>query len=132
MSNTCQLHRDEIPQPRQAQHRINPNYKTMTGLSMDMKVMPTSYKGHNFILVVIDEVPNIMVMIPIYQSRSEEIINVLIEHVFSKYSIPECMIRDQDGAFMYTLIGYVFKMLAIKIKTIALYNHQSLQAEHGI
>ena len=33
---------------------------------------------------------------------------------------------------MSRLIDYLFKRLNIKIKTVALYNHQFLQAEHGI
>ena len=37
----------------------------------------------------------------------------------------------QDSAFML-LINYLFKKLDIKIKTVAPYNHQLLQAEHGI
>ena len=39
---------------------------------------------------------------------------------------------DQDSTFMSSLINYLFKKLNIKIKTVAPYNHQSLQAEHGI
>ena len=39
---------------------------------------------------------------------------------------------DQDSAFMSSLMTYLFHRLDIKIKTIAPYNHQSLQAEHGI
>ena len=39
---------------------------------------------------------------------------------------------DQDSAFRSLLITYLFHRLNIKIKTIAPYNHQSLQAEHGI
>ena len=39
---------------------------------------------------------------------------------------------DQDSAFMSILMNYLFKRLNIKIKTVAVYNHQSLQAEHGI
>ena len=38
---------------------------------------------------------------------------------------------DQDSAFMSMLINYLFKRLNIKIKTVASYNHQSVQAEHG-
>ena len=33
---------------------------------------------------------------------------------------------------MLTLINYLFTKLDIKIKMVAPYNHQSLQAEHGI
>ena len=39
---------------------------------------------------------------------------------------------DLDSAFMSSLMNYLFKRLGIKIKTVAPYNHQSLQAEHGI
>ena len=39
---------------------------------------------------------------------------------------------DLDSAFMLTLMNYIFKNLGIKIKTVAPYNHQSLQVEHGI
>ena len=39
---------------------------------------------------------------------------------------------DQDSAFMSSLMNYLFKTLDIKIKTVAPYNHQSLQAEDGI
>ena len=53
----------------------------MTRLSMDLKVMPKSYRGYKLILVVLDEVTNFMVTIPIHQSRSEEIGHALIEQV---------------------------------------------------
>ena len=39
---------------------------------------------------------------------------------------------DQDSAFMSSLMRYLFKKLGISIKTVGPYNHQSLQAEHGI
>ena len=39
---------------------------------------------------------------------------------------------NQDSAFMSSLMNYQFHKFDIKIKTAAPYNHQSLQAEHGI
>ena len=39
---------------------------------------------------------------------------------------------DQNCAFMSSVMNYLFKKLDIKIKKVAPYNHQSLQAEHGI
>ena len=76
----------------------------MMKFSMELKIMPWSYKGHEFILVVIDEVTNFMVTIIIYEARLEEIGDTLNEHVFSKNNTPECMIMNQDSAFMSTLI----------------------------
>ena len=101
----------------------------MSRLSMDLKVMPRSHKGHR---CIIDEVTNYLVTVPIFQARSEEIGEALIENVIMKYCIPEYIIMDQDSAFMSSLMTYLFHKFDIKIKTVAPYNHQSLQAEHRI
>ena len=132
----CQLNRkDKLPE-RQLQPGINLNYRPLSRLSMDLKVMPKSYKGDKYILCVIDEVTNYIVTAPVKQARSEEIGEILINSVFSnispKYCVPDYIIMDLDSAFMSSLMSYLFKRLGIRIKTVALYNHQSLQAEHGI
>ena len=57
---------------------------------------------------------------------------MLIEHVVTKYCVPDCIIMDQDSAFMSLLMNYLFNKFDITIKTVASYNHQSLQDEHGI
>ena len=62
----------------------------------------------------------------------EEVREALIEHVIMKYCIPDCLIMDQDSAFMSSLMNYLFSKFNIKIKMVSPYNHQSLQAEHGI
>ena len=125
----CQLACNEKPPPRQLQSRINPNYVPLSRLSMDLKVMPRS---HKFIVCMFDEVTNYLITVPIYQARSEEIGEALIEHVITKYNIPEYIIMDQDSAFMSSLMTYLLNTFNIKIKAVAPYNHQSLQAEHGI
>ena len=88
--------------------------------------MPKSHKGHKFVLCIIDEVTNYLITVLIYQSRSEEIGDALIENIL------DYIIMDQDSTFMSLLMNDLFKRLNIRIMTIASYNHQSLQAEHGI
>ena len=127
----CQLACNEKPPSRQYQARINPNYMPMLRLSMDLKVMPRLHKGHKYILCAIDEVPNYLITVPIFQVRSEEI-DPLIENVITKYCIPEYKIMDQHSTFMSGLMTYLLHKFNIKIKTVTPYNHQSLQAEHGI
>ena len=68
-------------------------------------------------------------MVPIFQARSEEVGEALLEHVITKHCIPDYIIMDQDSAFMSLLMTYLFHRLNIKIKTIAPYNRQPLQAE---
>ena len=128
----CQLVRmDKLPM-RQLQPRIYLNYRPLSRLSMDLKVMPRLQKGHKFMLCVIDEVTNYLITVPIYHAKSSEVGEALIENVIAKYCIPDCIIMDQDSAFMSSSMNYLFRKFEIKVKTIAPYNHQSLQAEHGI
>ena len=104
----------------------------MSRLNMDLKVMPRSQKGHHFILCILDKVTNYLVTAPLFQARSEEVGEALIEHIITKYGTPEYMIMDQGSAFMSSLMNYLFKVLHIKTKTVGPYNHKSLQAELGI
>ena len=128
----CQLTRNEKPSSRQLQTRINLNYRPLSRLSMDLKVMLKSSKGHKFILCIIDKVTNYLITVLMYQSKVEEVGEALIEHIITKYCIPNCIIMDQDSTFMSTPMKYLFSKFNIKIKTVVPYNHQSLQAEHGI
>ena len=83
-------------------------------------------------LCVIDKVTNYWITIAIHQARAEEIGEALIENVITKYCIPEYIIMDQDSAFMSLLMTYILNKFNVKIRTVAPYNHQSLQAEHSI
>ena len=81
-------------------------------------MMPKSQKGHQFILCMIDEMTNYLITAPLYQTRSEEVGEALIENVISKFGMPDYMMMDQDIAFMSSLMSYLFKKLGITIKTI--------------
>ena len=94
--------------------------------------MPWSHKGHKYILCIIDEVTNYLIRVLIYQSKAEEIGDALIEHIITKCCVPDCIIMNQERTFMFSLTNYLFSKLDIKIKKVVPYNHQSLQAEHGI
>ena len=112
----CQLNKKDKPPIRQLQTRINLNYRPLSRLSMDLKVMPRSSRGNRYILCVIDEVTNYMITAPIKHSRSEEVGEALINGVISKYCVPDYMIMDLDSAFMSLLMNYLFNRLGIKDK----------------
>ena len=75
---------------------------------MDLKVMPRSQTGHKFILCIIDEMTNYLITVPIHHSRSEEVGEALIEHAISKFCALNCIIMDQDSAFMSTLMKIIY------------------------
>ena len=86
--------------------------------------MPRLYKGHKYILCIIDEKTNYLITVLIHQTRSEEIGDALTEDAISKYCVPDYIIMDQDSAFMSSLVNYMFKKLDIKqwhLKTISHY-----------
>ena len=72
---------------------------------------------------------NYLITAPLYQARSEEVREALIENVISKFGTPDYMIMDQDSAFMLSLMSYLFKKLEITIRTVGPNNHKSLQAQ---
>ena len=80
----CHLNRKDKPPVRQLQTRINLNYRPLLRMSMDLQVMLRSWRGHRYILCIIDEVTNYMITAPIKQSRSE-VGEALINDVISKY-----------------------------------------------
>ena len=128
----CQLFRNDKPSSRQLETRINLNYRPMSRLSMNLKVMPRLQKGYQYILYVIDEMTNYLITAPLYQARSEEVGEALIKNIISKFGTPDYMMMDQDSACMSSFMSYLFKKLGITVKTVGPYNHKSLQAEHGI
>ena len=103
---------NEKPPARQT--RINPNYIPLSRLSMDLKVIPRSYKGHKFILCIIDEVTKYLITAPIYQAKVEEIGEALIVNMITKYCIPAYIIMNQDSAFMFSLMTYLLNIFNIK------------------
>ena len=93
---------------------------------MDLKVISRLQKGHQYILCVLDEMTNCLITAPLYQARSEEVGEAMIQNVISKFGMPEYMIMDQDSVSMSSLMSYLFKKLGISIKTAGPYNHKSL------
>ena len=53
-------------------------------------------------------------------------------HYFKIWHTRLCNYGSRLCIYVNTLMSYLFKKLNIKIKTVAPYNHQSLQVEHGI
>ena len=70
--HSYQLSCNDKQPARHLQTRINPNYIPMSRLSMDLKVMPRSHKGHRYILCIIDEVTNYLVTVPIFRINQKK------------------------------------------------------------
>ena len=74
---------------------------------------------------------NYLITVPIYHSKAEEIGDALIKNVMTKYCVPECISWIKTVHLCHHM-NYLFNKLDINIKTVASYNHQSIQAKHAI
>ena len=70
---------------------------------MDLKVMPRLQKGHWYILCIIDEMTNYLITAPLYQGRSEEVGEALIENIITKFWYTR-LHDDGSGQCIYVIL----------------------------
>ena len=129
--HVCQLFKKGKDLKRPYQKRINLNVPAMTKISMDIKQMPAN-KGYSDILVLLCEVTNYMVALPLMSTRTPHILDAFQRGYLAFFGPPTHIICDQDPAFTSSLMEAFVTQLNIKIVLVSPTNHQSLQAEHGI
>ena len=119
--HVCQLFKKGKDFKRPHQKRINLNVPAMTKISMDIKQMPVN-KGYSHILVLLCEVTNYMVALPLMSTRTPHILDA-----FQKGYLAY-LVCDQDPAFTSSLMEAFVTQLNIKVILVSPTNHQSLQA----
>ena len=132
----CQLLKAGPRFDRPYQKCININVPALTKISMDMKYMPatpaTSGKPWKYLLILLCEVSNFVVLSPLKSTTTPEVCKVIKHDFIARYGPPECIICDQDAAFTSILMAYFTRQYGIKLYTVSVHNDQSLLAEHGI
>ena len=129
--HVCQLFKKGKEFKRPYQKRINLNVPAMTKISMDIKQMPVN-KGYSHILVLLCEVTNYMVALPLMSNRTPHILEAFQRGYLAYFGPPTHIVCDQDPAFTSSLMDAFVTQLNIKVILVSPANHQSLQAEHGI
>ena len=129
----CQLFKGSKRFDRRLMRRFyDINTPTMTNISMDIKHMPPSKSPYKYILVLLCEISNFLVAIPMKKATAEEVCSILFDNFMAYYAVPMRIICDQDPAFMSSLCQWFFKAYGTQLVTVSPTNHKSLQAEHGI
>ena len=129
----CQLFKGSKKFDRPLMRRFyDINTPTLTNISMDIKHMPPSKSPYKYILVLLCDISNFLVAIPMKKATAEEVCSILFDNVMAYYAVPMRIICDQDPAFMSSLCQWFIKAYGIQLVTVSPTNHKSLQAEHGI
>ena len=103
----------------------------MTRISMDIKQTPVN-RGYSHILVLLCEVSNYMVALPLQSTRTQSILEAFQRGYLAYFGPPTHIICDQDPAFTSFLMEAFVTELNTKVILVSSSNHKSLQAEHGI
>ena len=127
----CQMFKKGKQFKRPYQKRFNINVPAMSKVSMDIKQMPVS-RGYSHILVLLCEVTNYMVVLPLASTRTPHILEAFQKGYLAYFGPPTHIVCDQDPAFTSSLMEAFVTQLNIKVILVSPTNHQSLQAEHGI
>ena len=127
----CQMLKKGKNFQRPYQKRMNINTPAMTRISMDIKQMPVN-RGYSHILVLLCEVSNYMVALPLSSTRTQNILEAFQRGYLAYFGPPTHIICDQDPAFTSSLMEAFVTQLNIKVILVSPTNHKSLQAEHGI
>ena len=129
--HVCQIFKKGKNFQRPYQKRMNINTPAMTRISMDIKQMPVN-RGYSHILVLLCEVSNYMVALPLISTRTQNILEAFQRGYLAYFGPPTHIICDQDPAFTSSLMEAFVTQLNIKVILVSPTNHKSLQAEHGI
>ena len=127
----CQMFKKGKNFQRPYQKGMNINTPAMTKISMDIKQMPVN-RGYSHILVLLCEVSNYMVALPLSSTRTQNILEAFQRGYLAYFGPPTHIICDQDPAFTSSLMEAFVTQLNIKVILVSPTNHKSLQAEHGI
>ena len=96
--HVCQLLKKGKDFKRPYQKRINLNVPAMTKISMDIKQMPVN-RGYSHILVLVCEVANYMVTLPLMSTRTLHILDAFQKGYLAYFGQPTHVVCDQDPAF---------------------------------
>ena len=127
----CQMFKKGKNFQRPYQRRLNINTPAMTRISMDIKQMPVN-KGYSHILVLLCEVSNYMVALPLQLARNKSILEAFQRGYLAYFGPPTHIICDHDPAFTSSLVEAFVTQLNIKVILVSPTNYKSLQAKHGI
>ena len=91
------------------QKRINLYVPPMTKISMDSKEMSSNY-GYSRILVLLCEISNFLVALPLHSTRAQHVVEVFQRGYLASFGPPSHIICDLDPAFTSSLMEAFYKI----------------------
>ncbi len=105
----------------------------MESISMDLKVMPTSFHGYNYLLVMRYNHSRFIITDTLKTRKASEVAESLFQKLICAHetNINE-IYCDLDTAFKNEIVSTLFKTLGITVMFCSVQSHQSNPAERAI
>ena len=109
------------------------DFQVMESISMDLKVMPTSFRGYNYLLVMRCNHSRYIVTETLKSRKASEVAESIFQKLICTHgtNIKE-IYCDLDTAFKNEIVSTLFKTLGITVKFCSVQSHQSNPAERAI
>ena len=104
----------------------------MSRISADIKWMPLSNQGFNYILFATCEISNYVVGIPIQKANAVTIAEALLNRIVYQFGPPKTLIIDEDRTLSADVLMHIYNTLNIRSQVISPLNHGSLRTERYI
>ena len=92
------------------------NAPALTHISIDIKHMPPSKDIFHYILVILYEVSNFIVVVPMKTATAPEICNAIMDTFIGYFGTPIRIVCDHDPAFMSHLTQWFLHTYGIHLK----------------
>ena len=125
----CQKQKVKTKKSRYFHPRIPLDYNPLAYISADIKYMPKGIYNYEFLLVIVCEVTDFVIAIPMIKHDAVTIAHALLEKLIFIFGPPKTLIVDEDRALSAKVMHYILDALKVNIKLVSPSNHGSLKTE---
>ena len=112
--------------------RVPIDYAPMQDLLIDIKHMPTTFGGYQYLLVITCDQTNFTIVTPLRSRDAQSVAEALIYRVIYLFGPPRQIICDEATEFTSHIVQAILHMLNCKLKVISCYNHGCSKVERQI
>ena len=127
--HTCLKMKPKYKKNRPVYGRVPIDYALMQDLSIDIKHMPITFGGYQYLLVITCDQTNFTVVTPLRSRDAQSVAGALIYKVIYLFVPPRQIICDEAAEFTSHIVQAILHMLNYKLKVISPYNHGSSEVE---
>ena len=130
--HTCLKTKPTYKKNRLIYGSIPVDYVPMQDLSIDIKHMPTAFGGYQYLLVIMCDQTNFIIITPLRSRDAQSLAEALIYEVVYLFRPPRQIIYDKAAEFTSHILQAILHMLNCKLKVISPCNHGSSKVEKQI